>query len=424
MGKNERFQHGSSNEGFHWAWIILSVCFVNLFVNYSIRTGFGVVLPEMIRSLGLNRTQGGTIYNFYLAAYICLTPFTGNLTDRFGARRVITLFSILLGTGTLLMGTVERFWTACIVFALVGAGASAMWTPVITVVQRWFGLRRRGMALGILSTGYGLGFAAMGWLFPVLVESSSWRFCWYVLGTWVLIMVLVNGIFLRSRPEDLRMSPWGEEGNPSLGTLHREGLAKKGQYGEVFRSSRFWTIGASYFFVACALYTVTTFMVDYANVELGFSFKEASFLATIHGLSQAVGVLTIPILSDRIGRRLTIMGSNVLIALSVLGIIVSGKSLLGLYTSIGILGMFYGVTWPLYGACGGDYFKKEVMGTVIGAWTPFYGLGAISAHFIAGRIRDITQSFQTAFYLAIIFALVASFLMQKVKKERKTQQRS
>ncbi|TEU18010.1 MAG: MFS transporter [Anaerolineales bacterium] len=199
-------------KGFHWAWVILAVCFVDLFINYSIRLGYGVVLPEMIRSIGLNRTQSGTIYNFYLAVYVCLTPFVGNLTDRFGARRVITLFGIALGIGTLLVGTVERFWTACIFFALAGAGSSAMWTPVITVVQRWFGQRRRGMALGILSTGFGLGFATTGWLFPVLVSSFSWRFCWYVLGAWALVMVLVNGIFLRSRPEDLQMSPWGEEG--------------------------------------------------------------------------------------------------------------------------------------------------------------------------------------------------------------------
>jgi sugar phosphate permease len=108
-------------KGLHWAWVVLAVCFVDLFVNYSIRLGFGVVLPEMIRSLDLNRTQGGAIFNFYLAAYVCLTPFMGNLTDRFGARRVITLLGIILGAGTLLMGTVEHFWTACIFFALAAA---------------------------------------------------------------------------------------------------------------------------------------------------------------------------------------------------------------------------------------------------------------------------------------------------------------
>lgn len=404
-------------KGLHWAWVILAVCFVDLFINYSIRLGYGVVLPEMIRSLELNRTQSGTIFNFYLAAYICLTPFTGNLTDRFGARRVITLFGIVLGIGTLLMGTVESFWTACIFFALVGAGASAMWTPVITVVQRWFGERRRGMALGILSTGYGLGFATTGWLFPVLISSSSWRFCWYVLGVWALIMVLINGIFLRSRPEDLQMSPWGGEGDDLLGNPNPEDSVKKVRYyGEVFRSSRFWIIGASYFFISCTLYIITTFMVDYANVELGYSFERASSLATIHGLSQVVGVLTIPMLSDRIGRGLTLMSSNVIIALSILGVITSAKGFPVLFASIALLGIFYGITWPMYGACGGDYFRREVMGTVIGAWTPFYGLGAILAHFITGRIRDITQSFQMAFYLGVLFALVAAFLMQRVQR--------
>jgi sugar phosphate permease len=409
-------------KGLHWAWVILAVCFVDLFINYSIRLGFGVVLPEMIRSLELNRTQGGAIYNFYLAAYLCLTPFTGNLTDRIGARRVITLFCFVLGAGTLLMGAVESFWTACVFFALAGAGASAMWTPVITVVQRWFGKKRRGMALGILSTGYGLGFATTGWLFPVLASSFSWRFCWYVLGAWALIMVLVNGIFLRSEPEDLQMSSWGEEGDDLFEDLNGEGSVrdlrptKESRYGEIFRSARFWTIGASYFLISCALYIITTFMVDYANVELGLGFKEASFLATIHGLSQVVGVLTIPILSDRISRRLTLMGSNVFIALSILGVITSAKGMPILFASIALLGMFYGITWPMYGACGGDFFRKEVMGTVIGAWTPFYGLGAILAHLITGRIRDITRSFQPAFYLAILLALAAAFLMQRVKR--------
>jgi len=278
------------------------------------------------------------------------------------------------------------------------------------------------MALGILSTGFGFGFATTGWLFPVLVSSFSWRFCWYVLGAWALVMVLVNGIFLRSGPEDLQMSPWGEEGGsvgdlrPTEGSVGDLRPTEEARYGEIFRTSLFWTIGVSYFFISCALYTITTFMVDYANVELGFSFKEASFLATIHGLSQVVGVLTIPILSDRIGRRLTLMGSNVFIALGILGVIVSATGIPILLASIAFLGVFYGMTWPMYGACGGDYFRKEVMGTVIGAWTPFYGLGAILAHFITGRIRDITQSFQMAFYLAVLFALVAAFLMQRVKR--------
>jgi MFS family permease len=186
----------------------------------------------------------------------------------------------------------------------------------------------------------------------------------------------------------------------------------------ILRSPLFWLIGVSYFLAACALYIVTTFMVDYASVELGLGFKSASFLATIHGLGQVVGVLTIPMLSDRIGRRWTLVGSNLFIALAILGVVASGKDVSLLYLSVGVLGVFYGVTWPMYGACGGDYFPQEVMGTVIGAWTPLYGLGAILAHFLAGRIRDLTHSFQMAFVLAVLLALAAAFLMSRVKARR------
>ena len=49
--------------GLHPAWVILGICFVDLFVNYSVRLGYGVVLPEMIRTLGFSRADGGSIYN-------------------------------------------------------------------------------------------------------------------------------------------------------------------------------------------------------------------------------------------------------------------------------------------------------------------------------------------------------------------------
>ena len=145
----------------HWAWVILGTCFISLFVNYSIRLGYGIILPEMIEALGFTRTAAGSIYNAYLVAYISLTPLTGYLTDRFGARRVITSCGLFLGLGTLLMGTSDNLLKACFFFGFVGVGATGMWTSIVTVVQRWFADSRRGLALGILSPGYGLGVCAL-----------------------------------------------------------------------------------------------------------------------------------------------------------------------------------------------------------------------------------------------------------------------
>jgi sugar phosphate permease len=406
----------------HWAWIILVVCFVNLFVNYGIRLGYSVVLPEMIRTLGFSRQQAGNIFNAYFLAYICLSLFAGNLTDRLGARKIIPLFGIVLGIGTLLMGTAASFWQASMFFAIVGMGAAAMWTPIITLVQRWFDIKRRGMALGILSTGFGLGFASMGKLFPIIVAEWSWRYCWYFLGIAALIMVFVNLLLLRSKPEDKGLVPWGTPAGEITQTPQTTGGQKeKTRYSEILAAGRFWILGISYLLIAGSLYIPTTFMIDYARYELGFPYGQASFLATIHGMGQIVGVLTIGLVSDYIGRRMTILLSNICIAISIVCLVASGGNHVWLYASVGALGAFFGATFPMYGAAGGDYFRKEIMGTVIGALTIFYGTGAILAHSFAGRIRDITGSFTIPFIVAIVASAIAAVLMGFVKRPQERQ---
>ncbi|MGE5790934.1 MAG: MFS transporter, partial [Syntrophaceae bacterium] len=172
----------------HWAWVILGVCFLDLFVNYAVRLGYGVVLPEMLRDLALSRTAGGTIFNAYLFIYITLTPLAGFLTDRLGARPVITVCSAVLGAGVLSMGAARSAEGAAAAFAVAGLGATGIWVPVLTVAQRWFAPSRRGLALGILSTGIGLGFAATGILFPFIIEREGWRFAWVVLGATALAL--------------------------------------------------------------------------------------------------------------------------------------------------------------------------------------------------------------------------------------------
>ncbi|HPN98104.1 MAG TPA: MFS transporter [Syntrophorhabdaceae bacterium] len=404
--------------GVHWAWVILAVCFVDLYINYGIRLGYSVLLPEMIRTMGFTRRQGGDIFNSYFIVYILFSLFTGYLTDRLGARRVISFFCIILGIGTILMGTAQNFWQACIFYGIVGMGGAAMWTPIITLVQKWFAVRKKGMALGILSTGFGLGFATMGKFYPFVISRWSWRHCWYILGASALVMLIVNALFLRSKPEDKGLAPWGQQ--PEDVAAQKDVATQqmqKTKFSEILTLPRFWLIGFSYLLIAAALYLILTFMVDYARHQLGFAFSKASMLATIHGIGQIVGVLTIPMLSDYIGRKMTLIISNACVGLCILSIILAGGNEFWLYTSIGFIGAFFGATFPMYGAAGGDYFKKEMMGTVIGALTIFYGSGAILANRMGGHIRDVTGSFFIPFVIAFVASIIASVLMFFVKKK-------
>jgi len=403
----------------HWAWVILGICFVDLFINYSVRLGYGVVLPEMIRTLGFGRTAGGSIYNSYLFTYIAITPFTGYLTDRLGARRVITICLLILGCGVLLMGFAHSLWSACLFFGIAGLGSTGLWAPVITLVQRWFAFNRRGFALGILSTGFGLGFATMGAVFPWVVQYFNWRYAWFFLGAMALAMVAVNGVFLRSDPLAAGFQPWGEKKDSVDSPDGVVVLQPKIPLASLFADRRFWLIGGSYFAVAYALYGITTFMVDYARYQLNLPLAQASLLATIHGIGQIIGVLTILPLSDFLGRKKTILISNTVITGCLAVIVLAGDSWMVLSIFIGILALFYGATFPIYGACAGDYFPREAMGTVIGAWTPFYGLGAILTHWVTGVLRDATGVYNQAFIINVIMAVLAIVLMSRVQKKER-----
>jgi nitrate/nitrite transporter NarK len=97
------------------------------------------------------------------------------------------------------------------------------------------------------------------------------------------------------------------------------------------------------------------------------------------------------------------------------GILLSGGEWTATYILIGVMAVFYGSTFPIYAACAGDYFPKEVMGTVAGAWTPFYGAGAILTHWVTGRLRDTTGVYDHAFIVCAVMACISVLLMSLVK---------
>ncbi|MBW2431186.1 MAG: MFS transporter, partial [Deltaproteobacteria bacterium] len=238
-------------------------------------------------------------------------------------------------------------------------------------------------------------------------------------GALALVMVAVNAYFLRSDPVRAGVQPWGEKqdktdrntGNAEYTTPQRIALSS------LFRNSRFWMIGCSYFAIAYALYGITTFMVDYAKYQLNMPLQKASLLATIHGICQIAGVLIVLPLSDYLGRRKTIMVSNAVITCCLALIPLVGESPMMLYAVIGSLAIFYGATFPIYGACAGDYFPREIMGTVIGAWTPFYGLGAILTHWVTGLLRDVSGVYNQAFIINVVMSALAMLLISMVRKK-------
>ena len=399
----------------HWAWVILIASFITVFTNYSIRLSYGILMPEMISALKITKAQAGAIASSYYLSYTIFSPLLGFLVDRVSARKVLTLFSFILGGGTFLMGKPASFFQACLFFAIVGMGSSAMWTPVVTVVQRWFGFKRRGMVLGILSVSYTLGYGIMGLVLPPLVARYDWRTCWFILSAPAFALVLINGFLLRTKPQELNLSPWGD--GPSLSPWNHSGVTKaKVRYGELLKLRNLWLVAISYFFIGFTAYVINIFIVTYGTMELGIPYVRSAKLASAIAFRGIAGALFIPILSDFLGRKRCLILIDSSMAASIILIVWAGNNWTALLAAAGIFGIFYAAAWPMYGAAAADFFPQGSTGSVLGFWTIFYGMGLTLAPTLGGYIADLTGTFTWSFLLAAVTGVGGTFFVSRINK--------
>jgi sugar phosphate permease len=401
----------------HWAWIVLSASFATIFIHYSIRLGYGILMPEMILSLGITKAQAGTIASSFYLAYSIFSPLMGFGVDRFSARILLAVFSCIVAAGTFFMGRPQTLSQACVSFFVVGMGASAMWTPVVTLVQRWFGVKRRGMALGILSVGYAIGYGAMGFALPLLVAGFGWRTCWFVLAGFALLLAPLNGIFLRNRPREMDLRPWGEAADSPQGGDQQE-VQSRIPYRQMLKFPSLWFAGISYLFIGFTAYVVNIFTVTYATLELKFPFGQSAHLASAMALGGIGGALLLPIVSDFIGRKKTLMVINGCMTLSILLIILAGNRWPFLFSAVCMFGVFYAAVWPMYAAAAGDFFPLRATGSVLGFWTIFYGFALVLAPALGGYIADVTGTFTHSFATGVGTGVLATLFLLPIRKFR------
>jgi sugar phosphate permease len=323
----------------HWAWVVLGSSFVTLLIAYSIRIGaYSVLLPEMIKEFQMTKAQAGMIKSAFSLTYLLFAPLMGWLTDRIGGRKVISFFCLILGVGTFLMGKAVTFPSSAIFYSIVGLGAAATWVPIVTLIQNWFGEKKRGLALGILSPSYSVGFGVMGLVLPVIVSESNWRVGWFILGIAGLSLFFLNGLLLRTQPEKMGLSPWGESvKRETERTLPNQTMG----YLDILKEGKFWIIGIPYFAISYGAYSLLDFIVTYGAMELKIPYQVASLFITVIAFSSVVGGILLMALSDHIGRKKSLVIIHLLVALSVLFVILGGRNVSLLMVGVGCFGFFY-----------------------------------------------------------------------------------
>ena len=187
--------------------------------------GFGLIMPVYPRllveitgeSLSRAAIYGGWLGFIYAAMQFLAAPILGNLSDRYGRRRVILLAVGALGIDYIIMGFAPTLAWLFVGRAIAGA-AGASFTPAYAYVADISPPERRAQNFGVVSAAFGIGFIigpAIGGLLGTLGPRAPF-FAAAVLS----LTNFIYGFFVlpESLPAERRRAFQWRRANP-LGTL-------------------------------------------------------------------------------------------------------------------------------------------------------------------------------------------------------------
>ncbi len=138
-------------------------------------TLYAMVLRELLRELQLTIAQAGLLASVTLIASAGGGILFGLLADRFG-RRVALIVSILVYSAfTAACGFSHGLWELAALRLGVGLGMGGEWATGAALVSETWPNQHRGKALGLMQSGFAIGYALAAVIAALIMPHWGWR---------------------------------------------------------------------------------------------------------------------------------------------------------------------------------------------------------------------------------------------------------
>lgn len=383
---------------------------------------YGVFFKPLMDTFGWSRAVTSGAFYVYMVLYGFLTPVSGILTDRYGPRFTVTACGVLMGTGFLLMSQISSAWQMYLIYGLlIGIGYSAGYVPPISTSARWF-TEKRGLVLGIVVSGVGIGAMIMPPLLRYFISTLGWRGAYIIVGLMVFAIVIPAALLLKRDPKDVGLLPYGQRADdqkpqPAAGTTTVAATVEHSlTLRQAVRRRPFWGVLSLYALAMIGGQMIVVHLVPYGT-DVGLTPAAAATLLTLFGGFGILGRLVTGGVSDRIGGRATVAICLFIQSALLLWLTLAGGPHM-LYFFAAILGFFYGWTVPMFPTITGELFGVQTMGAVFGGITAGAGIGSATGPFLAGFIFDVTGNYKLAFLTGAIILAVAAVIALLLRKSK------
>ena len=382
---------------FYGWWVILACFILGIITGAFTFFGFTAFFDPLVKEFGWSYTQVSFALSLRGIEMSMLSPLVGFLVDRYGSRRLALLGVITVGLGFIMLSftrTLWMFYASIVLIAFGGGGCTGV--VLMHVAVNWF-QRKAGLALGILTSGFG----ASGFLIPVivwLIDDFGWRTAVIILGaaTWFIGIPLV--LVIRNTPEECGLCPDGIKVDPGPLPAARSGKSdgkpEKVDLMQALRQRAFIFLALGEAIRMMVVAAVITHIMPYLNF-LHIPRATAGLIAAGVSIISILGRFGFGWLADYFDKRYAIaisMGMMSLGMFSLFYVDVWWVMILFLF----LFPTGYGGGTSVRGALLGEYFGRAAFGRLIGLVMGIGAIGAMIGPTLTGFIFDTTGSYYIA----------------------------
>ncbi len=397
-----------------YKWVVLTMGFLGVFGALGFgRFGYSAILPSMQKDLDITSAAAGSLASWNLGGYMVMCAIGGVLASRYGPRRIVSIGTVAAALGMLLTGLASGMVSASAGRLLTGLGGGMCLVPSVALMSAWFGVRQRGLASGIVTSGSALALVITGPIVPRIIASGGaegWRTAWYFFAAMTLVVGVLTVVLQRDRPYSASSAP-SKTGAAVKVKAPKTRLDLKG----IVRSRYAWHLGFIYMMFAVAYMIYFTFFQKRLTTDLHFSSESAGNIFLIMGITSLVCGVLWGSISDRIGRGRAIAINCLIQAIAAL-LFALWPTTAGLIISAAVYGLCSLAVPGIVGAGCGDQFGPVLASASLGFVTIFLGIGQVIGPYVAGKMEDVfgtlTYSYLLAAGVFFIGTVLALFLRE------------
>ncbi|MFH1486780.1 MAG: MFS transporter [Chloroflexota bacterium] len=386
---------------FYGWWVLLAGMALTTYGAGLFQYSFGVFFRPISTEFGWSRAATAGAFSMSSLEGGIEGPIVGPLIDRLGPRKMIVIGILLMALGFLALSQVNSLLAFYFVYVvLLGIGYNTGFHhSAITAVANWF-VRRRTLALGLLTCAIGLGGTIMAPTTAFMVGHLGWRGAAIAAGIGLVAVCLPLALLIRHKPEQYGLLPDGDWplrialGQNAKGTQTRALEETDFTVWEVLRTRVWWQLSIGFALRGLGTGAVIVHQVPLL-IDRGIDPQTAANTMGLLAFMSLPGRLLFGFLGDMLPKRVLIALTCALQGVALL-IFANATSMEQVYFFLVVYGLGWGAS-PLLMSIRGEYFGRKNYGTIAGFQQAVTMTGHVAGPVFAGWVFDVTGDYRMAF---------------------------